>query len=497
LPFLIFALFLLIERIYSLVIGLILYNIFVEAEKLPFPLQQAEAEAVITLSERMPEKMRILTTTALISFIWTVILYGSYTIGLPQILPVPWFDFNKFIEMAFPGASFGISTDPMIFAIGFMLPFNISGSVLVGSLAIYFLGNWLTSPRSPVKALRGIFSEWTYGMTISDAWQRSMLMVWAGPLVGLGLAGGLLPLLRLSKTLVSSLKSLIQSSETVKVKGILSLRLLLILFVVSAAANLLLLHYLVPDFPVWIFILLYVGWIFAGNLISSRAVAMTGQSIGIPYVWQGLYILSGYEGSEPWCLPYGGASGLFGIPDSRPTSILLQLKTASLCGTKITTWIKAYFITFVIASIASFAYVWTIWSTAPIPSSSFPWTVIGWPVESMWFSLWSTRSIHVFEPIRIAAWFGIGTVIYTVNLFLKSPFSFIAFVSGCASTIPVSFTTFLGTLTGLLIGRRLGREWWMSNRAALVAGIAVGEGVALALLLGISMATKMMWMIPY
>lgn len=497
LPFLIYASFLLIERIYSLSVGLILHKIFVEVEKLPFPLQQVEAEAVITLSERTPAKMRVLTTTALVSLVWTVILYGSYTVGLPQILPVPWFDFNKFVEMAFPGASFGISTDPMIFAIGFMLPLNISGSVMVGSLAIYFFGNWLVSSQSPVEALRGIFSEWTYGMTISDAWQRSTLTVWAGPLVGLGLAGGLLPLLWQSKTLVNSFKSLKRLSDTAKAKGILSSRLLLILFVVPAAANLLLLHYLVPDFPVWIFALLYVGWTFAGNLISSRAVAVTGQTIGIPYVWQGLYVLSGYGGSEPWCLPYGGASGPFGIPDSRPTSILLQFKTASLCGTKITTWIKAYFITFIIASISSFAYVWTLWSTAPIPSSSFPWTVIGWPVESMWFSLWSTRSIHVLEPMRIATWFGIGIVIYTANLLLKSPLSFIAFVAGCASTIPGSFTTFLGTVTGLLISKRLGKEWWMSNRTALVAGIAVGEGVALALLLGISIATRMIWMMPY
>lgn len=498
LPICVYLAFLVTERIYSLSLGLVFYNIFVEIEDLPFPIQQVEAEAVITLSERTPAKMRMLTTTALISLVWAVILYGPYTIGFPQILPIPWFDFNKFVEKVLPGASFGISSDLMVFATGFMLPLSVSGSVLAGSISIYFIGNWLVSPQSPIEAFRGIFSEWTYGMTISDTWQRSTLTVWAGPLVGIGLAGGLLPLLRQRKTLVNSFKSLTRLSETDRARrGVLSLRSLLIFFIVPAAANLLLLHYLVPDFPIWIFALLYIGWIFVENLISSRAVAVTGQSVGIPNVWQGIFILSGYDGSGPWCLPYGGASGSFGVPAGRPTSILLQFKTATLCGTKIITWIKAYFITFVIASIVSFAYVWTIWSSAPIPSASFPWTVVGWPVESMWFSLWSTRSIRVLDPVRILSWFGIGTVIYTINLLLKAPFSFIAFVAGCASIIPGPFTTFLGTVTGSLFRRRLGKEWWMSNRTALVAGIAVGEGTALALLLGISIATKMIWMMPY
>lgn len=496
LPIIVYVAFLVIERIYSLSLGLMLYKIFVEIEDLPFPIQQVEAEAVITLSERSPMKMRILTTTAIVSLIWTIILYGPYTIGSPQILPVPWFDFNKFIEKAFPGASFGISTDPMIFAIGFMLPPSVSSSVLVGSLTIYFFGNWLISPQSPVEALRGIFSEWTYGMTISDAWQRSTLTVWAGPLVGLGIAGGLLPLLRQLRVLIRSFKS-VQFSGTARAKGMLSSKFLLTLFIVPAAANLLLLHCLVPDFPIWIFALLYIGWIFVGNLISSRAVAITGQSVGIPYVWQGLYIASGYPRSEPWCLPYGGASGPFGIPDNRPTSILMQLKTASLCGTRAITWIKAYFITFAIASIFSFIYVWAIWSTAPIPSASFPWTVIGWPVESMWFTLWSTRSIYVLEPVRIISWFIIGAAIFIVNSLLKFPFSFIAFVAGCASVLPNSLTTFLGTVIGLLISRRLGKEWWVLNRTSLVAGIAIGEGAALALLLGISMTIRMMWITPY
>jgi len=40
---------------------------------------------------------------------------------------------------------------------------------------------------------------------------------------------------------------------------------------------------------------------------------------------------------------------------------------------------------------------------APIPSAAYPWTVITWPIGSLSFSMWVSRSIEVFKPNLIAA----------------------------------------------------------------------------------------------
>jgi len=95
----------------QLILGYLAYQIYVVEEELPFPRAKAKAETVITLVQREPKKTRAMLMGFVITFIYSLIAYGPYILGMQRIIPIPFIDFTIWTESYLPGALIGIATD--------------------------------------------------------------------------------------------------------------------------------------------------------------------------------------------------------------------------------------------------------------------------------------------------------------------------------------------------------------------------------------------------
>jgi len=69
--------------------------------------------------------------------------------------------------------------------------------------------------------------------------------------------------------------------------------------------------YLVPDFPMWYFLVFAFFFTPLTSYINSRMMGLTGQWVGIPMIREATILLSGYKGADIWFAPlplqnYGG-----------------------------------------------------------------------------------------------------------------------------------------------------------------------------------------------
>jgi hypothetical protein len=469
-------------------IALFCRELFVKGERLPFPMAEVTASAAITLSEREPHRMNIFSLCAAGAFIYAGILYGVPIISQAalgfslQPIPIPWVDLNYLLERYMPGASFGFSTDLLTLTLGFMLPFNVAASMFIGSFAIYVVGNYFALQY-------GLWPGWLPGMNVSDCWTRSMLYIWASPNIGMTIAVALLPTLRYAKLFARTFASIMKIGVEKKT-GEISSRVYLSIFFACTIVGAILSHFLVPDFPIWIFFLLSVVGSFIISIVASRVRGLTGLSFNIPYISEILFLSSGYTGVDIWF-----------VPVIMPTAVggyLTQVfKVTELTGTKPASFVKAFVAATFVGVIANFIYTSIYWAIAEIPSAMYPATQIYWPTSVATRLLWVTRSLDVFKPDWIATGFIIGAMIFGVAEVFHLPISLVGLAAGMVSPIPNMFSIFMGAILGKILRRYIGIEWWDKNRAVLIAGFGCGEGIMVGIATGVAIAARAMWALPY
>ncbi|MEM2465347.1 MAG: OPT/YSL family transporter [Candidatus Bathyarchaeia archaeon] len=487
--------YILIFRISDIAVGFITYVLYSRVEKLPFPLQRVAAELCLTMAERKVEKLRVLIICAMIAMAYGALLYGVpfATAFVIVPIPMPWIDFTQNIEVILPGASLGIATDLLTVASGFILPFNVVLSMFIGAIAFYLIGNPLLVFMFPPKEgrLGGLFG-WTTGMSLSSIWQWSTLYVWASILIGLALAGGLTPIIRYPKYIFRAFSSLKRLSDYERGSGVPPLWVILSMYFSANIAVIALLIFLVPDFPILILIFLTIVWQFLGAIISGRVLGETGLQISVPYISNAFFLLSGYQKVDIWYTPLAGA-----VSTGGGTWVLSAYKICELTETKISSWIKAYYLATLIGWAISFLYVSLFWQIAPIPSAAYPSASITWPVSVLMHALWVTRSLQVFRPDFIILSFICGFSIAFICDFLHIPFSLISFFAGAASPIPNSISVMIGAIIAKIIQRRFGKEWWIENRYSVVAGFGLGSGIMMSIAAAIGVIRKSMWILPF
>jgi len=474
-------------------IGFLTRQLYVETEKLPFPAQRISAEAILVMIEREPDRTSVFAISTLISMIYGLIVYAAPMIAQSlnyvfQPVPIPWFDFNYFLNvLGLRGASFGIATDLTWYAIGLIIPFNVVISMLLGSLAFYFFGNWLLIELN----LTGWANPeigWSSGINVSLAWQRSILLVWMCPLIGMGVAAGLLPLIRQPRIFFESIKSL---TKVTKGKGTVSLWVIMSTFLIGTVGSVVLSHLLVPDFPIWIFLLLSVGWSFIFPIISARALGTTGLSLDIPNINYLTYYASGYSGVDVWFAPLTLESAI-GAP-----AWCGRFKVLDMCDCTATSYTKCWLLAAPIAALMGWIYTADIWRIAQIPSALFPGVNTFWPTQAVMTSLWVTRTPGLFQPMWILAGFGVTAALYFIFDLMNIPISMIGVVTGCGSPIPQIVSIFLGSIISKIIMKVLGKEWWARNLSVVAAGLFLGEALMIVVGSAVSFIIRFMWILPY
>jgi hypothetical protein len=329
--------------------------------------------------------------------------------------------------------------------------------------------------------------DWRRGMNLQDTWTRSILNFWASPLIGLGLAAGILPLILQPRLLIDVFKGLKKVSLQ-RAQELISFRLIMLLFLIGSVGSAILSWILAPDFPLWIFLIMSVGWYFLINLVVSRSLGLTGVSMDIPYVKEGIIIASGYTGFSAWFAPINvsGAGG---------AGWCATFKTAELVGTSPKSLVKTSLLALPLSMIGGFFFIYVFWKIAQVPSEIYPCPY--WPSQVLMTCLFVTKSVTTFNMFNILIFFVLGSVLQSMTSFLKIPFSIIGFVAGAASPIPNP----LGFLVGLIIGKILKRyvlkERYEEDKMTLVAGLFAGESLIVGFSASLAMIFQARWAMSY
>jgi hypothetical protein len=493
----------LLSAVANYTLGLLAYSLYVREEKLSFPAASWDARTMRAFGEREMSKIRVIALA-----ITGGVLYGFASNGLTSILGIPLvprypIDLTSIIENSLKGASFSFTLDVTNYLYGFFFPLDLCAAQLLMSAAIYLGGN----PYITINNLWPAESKWAPNLGVLWMSNMSSLYFWNSFAIGWGLAIATIPLLLRYKSVIRAFKG-IGRSFSGTTEWWLNGRNLIIMYIATSSAAILLTMLLVPGFPLWLSVVFTLGISFVITLLQTRSAGVTfGGSV--PYLRETMIYYSGYKGLDIWFLPqemflFLGGSG-----------VTQQLLMASMVEEDVREYTKVYFLLIVLGLIGSLIFVSVFWHLNPIPGYAYTYTITGWPVEAMNFWRWQSwlwtgnlfgpkytldLSFAKFQvPTFMVTGFSISAGLYLISdLIFHRPYYAIAML-GAVPPSQFSFwlAMFIGSLVSHIIGKTVGREFWDSNKGFITIGFFVGDGVVSTVLTIISLLNKSTWLLPY
>jgi len=482
----------------ELSLTMLLAHLYIEVEPLPFPFASIDAAVITTLTERNAEDLRRFVMFLYPGMIWGAILYLIPVLTGITIVPLPWVDFTPLTAPYLPGAPLGLATDMVAYVGGFFIPLHIATTMLIGSVAVWVVGNYLT-----LTAFRSYFPEWVseyyQGMNIMNIWQRASLRIWIVPQIACTLAVSIAALVFSARYVVRAFTSLLRVAEARSRTGYPSLWTLLAMYFAGSIGSVILFHVLVPDYPLWLAVTLSVGVSFLNALISTRSIGETGYVISIPYEWYATLYLIDYRKIDAWLI----SPVIGGMPSAEGGSPYwaFMVKVGYLTQTRPMDVIKALVYTIIIYNLMSFVWMEFFWRLAPIPSAAYPYALASWPVQLINQVVWITRQIRLSSQQFITPFIFMLVLSLAGRILVakfRIPFSPVALVTGMNMIPPYVIPVFIGSLLGrFLFPRFFGKEEWERRRAIIAAGIASGEGIVAGIGIALLLLSKATWIKPW
>ncbi|MBI2191027.1 MAG: peptide transporter [Planctomycetes bacterium] len=467
---------------YSL--GYALFRITSDVERLPFPMAPINAQGITALaeSEKQTWRWRCFTIGAAIG-----LAYGAVYIGVPTvtgvvfdreltIIPIPFKDFTVNFEKILPSVPVAIGTNIGIIFIGFVLPFWM----VAGSFFAAVLGQLILNP---ILHHTGVLTTWKPGMDVIDTGQANTLDFWLSFGIGTAIGTALIGFWSVGRSLRKSWKERRSEGGDRKFipaplgRGDIPILMALLFYVVSTTGTIIICHYLVPKFPIWI--LLFFGFVYTPmvSYVSARMVGLTGHGTGFPLVKESSILLTGYKGVDIWNAP---------IPIGDAGGSAQWFRECELTGTKFSSVFKAQVIAIPLAVFVGILFWSLIWKMGEIPSSSYPNAVKFWPPRAFNGCLWWTASttgndffMSVIKPLFI--FWGVVYVLVTFPLlaFFKLPELFLwGTVRGLAGNAIGFIPEFGAALLGrYYFAKKFGEKAWSQYTPILAAGYGCGLGL--------------------
>ncbi len=505
-PFGIMLAAILLSWIMSISLGFICYQIFVVAQRLDFPLQSAAAIGVISVAEHGPG-YKTFSIAAAVGALYglTIPFIQSLTGGTlqpgTQVISL-----NVAIEQFLPGASFGIYPDIFSFIVGLLLDPKIVFAFAIPAYLIYFVGNHLLV-RYGIWPSGGLeMGAWMPGATEQYCIWWSQIRCWTSVQFGLALVGAIMPLFFLKNTFIRGLRSLSELDEEEKRQGLISLKWLVVMYLLSSSAMVALTSWITPEFPWYWNAILTIGWSFAATLVASGMAGVTSSGFVIPYFKQGVATFLGARSNlniwfSPLQLMNTGGAGWVG-----------NFKMARMCRIRLTEYVGAWLLSWVLGLISGIVFTTLLWSFSPIPSGSYPYSMISWTNQAYWqclFIKWFEKGV-VLRSDFILPSIAIGAIIYALLAWKKQTALFYAIIVGISlpggygfgmptgafmyDAIPVII---LGSLLGkYVIGKKLGPTW-ATQRYSLASGLGAGYSIMGTVSAALSLISKAQWILPY
>jgi len=498
-----------LESLMFLPLGYLTYQLYVEIERLPFPLAMVSVELASTLGERETRKLRALVIGFIVAFVYALLAYTPYIVGaavggagrIPTFIPIPYADWTSAAEsLGLHGALIGLSTDIFALLSGFIVPARYIVTMFLGSVAVWVVGNAVL-----LKNYRWMVPEWTPGLNIASTWQWTYFHVWSSVLLGLTFASAIAQILGVRK----ALSSVFAAFKAARPSGAQAppLSRLLAAYFAGAIVWVALLAWLLPGMPMAPIAFLVVVWSLLYTLVDAGAVAAAGYGIGgvpireivlisaanatgIPVrselgvgMWLAPMPSGTYMSGTGWCTHFFVSKQL-GIP----------LKDAVL---------TVLAIGIPLSLMMSFIHVSIIWMMGPIPSQNYPWAMISWPISAIQQCIIIARGTTLQSALLnpgsvplLEASLVLGLALQFAANAARIPFSLLIATVG-ASTLPPFATTMIIGLLLYKILQKVTKGRIEEMKYALYAGAIVGYGVCLSLLVAIAIMLRTPWLLPY
>ncbi|RLE63092.1 MAG: hypothetical protein DRN53_02795 [Thermoprotei archaeon] len=396
--------------------------------------------------------------------------------------------------------------DALAVTTSWVIPRYIIITIAITSLSIYLIGNHLALRLAdvvPIKAFQFWKEDWFPGAGLMLTFTNSYRDLWINAHISVSIMAAIVSLLAHRRAYARAFRNLWVLPDAMKKAGYISLKMLLTLYLLSCSMVITLIWFLVPDFPLYL-ILPLVVWELMFTFIYGWGVGAIGLAGAVepPYMREGILIFSahylGYKKMDIWLAPWM-------INPGRDAALLLNnaFRVGYWCGCKPSSYIKAMIVANVLWTISALAFTELFWKMAPIPSAAYPWAAVSWALAAVRSTYFPSIALgKMIRPVFHVDMFILGIIIGLVAILLfklfKTPLTaFIGVVSGLTIAPPIALSLLIGLLLGLVAERFKGREWWRTYRTSIIAGIALGEGIVIALGGALMLIVKSIWISPY
>jgi hypothetical protein len=496
------------QRVNALSLGYVLFRVTHDVERLPFPLAYVQAGGATALAETSSKqegwRWRVFSTGAFIGAVWGVLyvvvptLSGVFLTQTVAILPIPFVDFTVPMKAILPAAVFGLATDLVLVLIGLVLPFWI----LVGSFASSILVNLVANP---ILHHLGVLHTWSPGMSAIPTMISNSFDFWLSFSIGGAVvvaAVGFWTAGRAMRQAARDRGAVRDGPGPSPERGDIPVWVALSVWAVSTLGFVALVYLLVPEFPVWITAFFGFVWTPVYSYIGARMIGLTGtpQGASFPYLREGSFYLSGYQGSAIWFAP---------IPIFQWGYEVQAFKQLELTRTRFDSLVKMVALTLLVLFACSFVFWSWIWKLGPVPSSAYPYVQKFWPFHATMQAFWAKSTLPgasgrslVTQIIRwdyVGAGLGCCALLYGALGFLRAPIAiFYGAVAGLGQWPHFVIPNFLGALLGrYYLEQRFGAERWAAYAPILLAGYSCGVGLIGMTSIAIALISKAISQVVY
>ena len=398
--------------------GYLLFRLTSDRERLPFPTAPMSALSAMALAEESGEeeetwKWPVFSVGSIIGAVFGMVYVGLPTfteiIGGTKItlIPIPFWDLTPFFGNLMPATPLGITLNLGIIFGGLLMPFW----GVVGSCA----GVLMHAIASPFLHAYGFMPGWSVGMDTIRTQIVTGIDFWRAFSIGITLAVTTISFYQLFGT---ARQRRIQMRDQVlgerqeepktcvhdgcnapsQVRGLclkhlgrgdFNLWICVALFAIAALYPIVLAKTLFPTLVTTGLLLLFFGiaFIYAPimSFVSARLDGLIGREVSIPYINEAIIFLTGYRGVDIWFVPfptrnYGGHAEGF--------------RVVELTGMRFTSLLKAELFMLPIVFAVSLMYWSFLWRLGPIPSESYPYAQLMWPLQAFDRALFYSSTMY-------------------------------------------------------------------------------------------------------
>lgn len=410
-----------VGRIAWFTTGYVLFRLTSDREQLPFPTAPMSALSAMALAEESGEeketwKWPVFSVGAIIGSVFGLIYVGvpvfTEILGGKKItlIPIPFWDLSPYLGNLIPAAPLGITLSLGTIMAGLYAPFwGIVGS---------FAGVMVHTFASPYLYAQGMLPSWLNGMDTIRTQIVTGIDFWRAFSIGITLSVTLISFYQVmasarQRRREMSMAGPIDGRETRQYpeicqhttcrhpsqvrgyclkhlgRGDFNIWICVGLFALAALYPIVLAKTLFPTLMTTGLLLLFFGiaFIYAPimSFVSARLDGLIGREVQIPYVNEAIIFLTGYRGVDIWFVPfptrnYGGHAEGF--------------RVVELTGMRFTSLLKAELFMLPIVFGVSLMYWSFLWRLGPIPSESYPYAQLMWPLQAFDRALFYSSTMY-------------------------------------------------------------------------------------------------------